>query len=701
MVTVVYDTPAEQERGEALRAGKVFCDIDGDRILVQWSSGTNRMNYRSDPLTSLGGKGVGVKGGWLPLSLTNCRSLRQTYGDDLEISAALDDWAYEEIERLGAIENLASASSDSELSSHFYKDAPAIARVIHGYQRAGVAFCAATRRALLADQPGCGKTLQTIAAMVEGGIEGDILVAAPTAAVAITWPDELRTWVPSDEVVVVTGTGPARHRILTDAFGRERTTKRRWIIVNLEMCRAEWVKPRKVMRRPKNDPSAPARQITEPGWWDYRYPELFFHDYTDLEGRKGKHPRQWAGLVVDESHRCLITHTTVLQSQTQIRAGMAQLELADKGIKLALSGTPMRGKVENLWGTLNWLYPERYSAYWTWVQRWFHVIGDPQGNRHVGDPRERTEVTIKGLDETKTALFYQDIKTIMLRRTKKEVRAELPDKLYAGTPLPDEEGFVDENSPVGHWLEMSPKQTKAYADIRDNAETLLESGVLVANGVLAELTRLKQFATCYGDIEEYLDGKGELRYRFLPKLPSAKFDWLLEFLDSLGINKHTTMEPDEDERKVVVASQFTSILNLYDAELAKKGIETLKITGQVSQKERVAAKKRWQEPGGPRVFLLNTQAGGVSLTLDAADDLVFLDETWIPDDQEQVEDRIHRVSRIHQVTIHYLRALGTVEENIALTTMSRERLTKLLIDGERGVGIARKLLTPIKRAAAA
>lgn len=700
MVTVVYDTPAEQERGEALRAGKVFCDIDGDRILVQWGSGTNRMNHRSDPLTSLGGKGVGVKGGWLPLSLTNCRSLRQTYGDDLEISAALDDWAWEEIERLGAIENLASASSDSELSAHFYRDAPAIARVIHGYQRAGVAFCAATRRALLADQPGCGKTLQTIAAMVEGGIEGDILVAAPTAAVAITWPDELRTWVPSDEVVVVTGTGPARHRILTDAFGRERTTKRRWIIVNLEMCRAEWVKPRKVMRRPKNDPSAPARQITEPGWWDYRYPELFFHDYVDLEGRKGKHPRLWAGLVVDESHRCLITHTTVLQSQTQIRAGMAQLELADKGIKLALSGTPMRGKVENLWGTLNWLYPERYSAYWTWVQRWFHVIGDPQGNRHVGDPRERNEVTIKGLDETKTALFYQDIKTIMLRRTKKEVRAELPDKLYAGTPLPDEEGFVDENSPVGHWLEMSPKQTKAYADIRDNAETLLESGVLVANGVLAELTRLKQFATCYGDIEEYLDGKGELRYRFLPKLPSAKFDWLLEFLDSLGINKHTTMEPDEEERKVVVASQFTSILNLYDAELAKKGIETLKITGQVSQKERVAAKKRWQEPGGPRVFLLNTQAGGVSLTLDAADDLVFLDETWIPDDQEQVEDRIHRVSRIHQVTIHYLRALGTVEENIALTTMSRERLTKLLIDGERGVGIARKLLTPIKRAAA-
>ena len=282
--------------------------------------------------------------------------------------------------------------------------------------------------------------------------------------------------------------------------------------------------------------------------------------------------------------------------------------------------------------------------------------------------------------------------------------------LYAGTPLPYEDGTVDEYSPIGHWLTMSPKQAKAYQEIREQAETVLESGVLVANGVLAELTRLKQFAICHGDLEERADGE----YKFLPQLPSTKFDWLVNFLAELGIDKETDYStPDdlgrsetqsssvsgvEDVRKVVVASQFTSILNMFEVELEKLGIPCLKITGQVSQAQRKAAKDQWQAgEGGPRVFLLNTQAGGVSLTLDAADDLVFLDETWIPDEQEQVEDRIHRVSRMHQVTIHYLRTLGTIEENIALTTGSRERLTKMLIDGQRGVGFAKSLLTPIDR----
>jgi SNF2 family DNA or RNA helicase len=680
-ITIEYDSPAEEARALALRAGKVWCDLDGEHIDVWWSSTKNYQEGYGVRLKALGGKKINNGGGQLVLSLTNCRSLREEFGDTLEVGEALDDWAWDEIERLNSIDNFSSADSDAELSAAFRLEAPRIARVMHAYQRAGVAFCATTRRALLADQPGLGKTLQTIGCMVEAGVEGDILCASPTAARTITWPHEMKTWLPQDEIIVVEGTGKRRHEILAEALSRPRTTKRRWFMVNLEMCRASWVKPSKELRYPKNGPNSqrgefPVKKwFPVDGWWDFQYPELF-----SLE---------WAGIVVDESHRCLITHTGTPQGMTLVRAGMHHLKLQRDGIKLALSGTPMRGKPENLWGTLNWLYPEEYSSYWDWVKRWFITLG------------EKSKVEIESLDEDKSKLFYEDIKPMMLRRTKAEVLKQLPPKLYAGTPLPDEFGHVDENSPVGHWIEMSPKQKKAYDDIQLQAETLLESGILVANGVLAELTRLKQFATCYGDLIEKPNKDGDIDYQFIPKLPSAKYDWLVEFLDDLGINKHSSMEPDEEDevRKVVVASQFTSILDLYETELNKKGIETLKITGKVRDKDRAAAKERWQQDGGPRVFLLNTQAGGVSLTLDAADDLVFLDETWIPDDQEQVEDRIHRASRLHQVTIHYLRALGTVEEAIALTTGSRERTTKLLLDGERGVGFAKKLLTPIKRAA--
>ncbi|WIC89694.1 DNA helicase [Rhodococcus phage Maselop] len=674
-VTILADDPAQQECIDAIRSGMVYADLELDKqqLNVSWGSKHSQHQVAQEKLKSVGGKGITNGGGHLPLSLTNCRALRRLWADDLEISERLDDWAYEEIERLGNIDNLAEANSDAELSERFQVEAARIARVAHPYQRAGIAFCAATKRALLADQPGLGKTLQTLGTMVEADVEGDIIVFAPTAAVAITWPDELRTWLPDDEVLPIMGPGPKRHAKIEEALRTPRSTKRRWFIVNLEMARAKWIKAGKEFRLNKR--SGKREWMNKPGWWEYSYPELI--------------EQEWAAIVVDESHRCLIAHTAALQGQTLVRSGMAQLKLKEGGIKLALSGTPMRGKPENLWGTLNWLYPEVYSAYWNWVARWFVVWGD------------KSDKTIEGLDETKTGEFYQDIRPIMLRRTKKEVLKELPDKLYAGTPLPDENGWVDENSPVGHWVEMSPKQAKAYSDIQSQAETLLESGILVANGVLAELTRCKQFATCYGDLLEVPNREGDIDYKFEPKLPSAKYDWLVEFFDSLGINKDSVMEIEEDGeeevRKVVVASQFTGILDLYERELNKKGIQTLKITGKVKDKDRVAAKTRWQQAGGPRVFLLNTQAGGVSLTLDSADDLVFLDETWIPDDQEQVEDRIHRASRLHQVTIHYLRSMGTVEENIALTTGSRERVTRKLLDEERGVPFAKKLLTPIKR----
>lgn len=89
-------------------------------------------------------------------------------------------------------------------------------------------------------------------------------------------------------------------------------------------------------------------------------------------------------------------------------------------------------------------------------------------------------------------------------------------------------------------------------------------------------------------------------------------------------------------------------------------------------------------------MLLNTKSGGVALTLDRADELVILDETFIPDDQEQVEDRIHRVSRIHNVIVHYVRSKGTIEETIAKKVQKREELQKQILDGSYD---AKQLLT--------
>src|SRR5699024_887569 len=147
-------------------------------------------------------------------------------------------------------------------------------------------------------------------------------------------------------------------------------------------------------------------------------------------------------------------------------------------------------------------------------------------------------------------------------------------------------------------------------------------------------------------------------------------------------------------RKVVIASQFTSIIDAFAAEMEKKvkGLNILKITGAVNMKDRQDAVDKFPHDDNYPVLMLNTKSGGVALTLDRADAIVILDETFIPDDQTQVEDRIHRVSRMHNVTVHYVRSIGTVEEKIAKKTIDRDNLQKQLLDGARGVSYARKLL---------
>jgi SNF2 family DNA or RNA helicase len=203
--------------------------------------------------------------------------------------------------------------------------------------------------------------------------------------------------------------------------------------------------------------------------------------------------------------------------------------------------------------------------------------------------------------------------------------------------------------------------------------------MLMTNGVLAELTRLKQFAGSSGKL---------VSESFVPTLPSNKFDWLVEFLDERGINKDSAgycSTPDGDLPKIVVTSQFSRLIDVFASGLEEAGIYTHKFTGATSSIKREEIKDDWQNnPNSPvRVLLLTTTAGGVSLTLDAADEMVILDETWNPDDQTQVEDRIHRLSRMHQVTIWKIFSRNTIEESIARGNLGSEASIRDIIDGKR------------------
>ena len=506
-------------------------------------------------------------------------------------------------------------------------------------------------------------TLQTIASMISANVKGDILVLAPSVAANISWPAEIQKWAPKDEAIAVMGPRKKREEALAK-LRKKSKADRRWVFCNTEMVRTEYV----------------AKHVDEDGTlhkakYVHHYPELFYLT------KEQKAPREWDAIVVDEAHNSLITTKSQPYDQTLTRRGFSKLHVKPGGKRIAISGTPFRGKPENLWGILNWLNPKGYKSYWRWAERWFIVQKGYFGG--VEDMKLR---------ETEKVAFYKAIQPIMIRRTKQEVAPDLPPKMYAGTVPPGIE--YDDPSQrsglVGHWLEMSPKQQRAYEEMETYATAALDNGTLVANGVLSELTRLKQFATSYGKLDMKIDSEGFEVPTFNPSLPSNKFDWLVEFLGELGVDGKS----HENARKVVVASQFTSIIDLYSEALEKKikGLKVLKITGKVSQSDREKAVDLFQNDDSYQILLLNTKAGGVALTLDRADDMVILDETFIPDDQTQVEDRIHRVSRIHNVTIHYVRSLGTIEEKIARKTIDRDNLQKQLLDGARGVDYARHLL---------
>jgi SNF2 family DNA or RNA helicase len=331
----------------------------------------------------------------------------------------------------------------------------------------------------------------------------------------------------------------------------------------------------------------------------------------------------------------------------------------------------MRGKPTRMWGVLNWLDRKKFSSRWAFIQRHWEVTASGYGGAlEIGD-----------FIEERAEIFYADLDRYMLRRSKLEVSPELPPKAYMGTPL----DLGDETSPVAVWLPMSEEQTKAFNEIATVGSAQILGGQLDAVGTLAMLTRMKQFSSSFGMM---VDGEN-----FRPAMPSNKVDWLEQFL----LERNLLGDPDEKPTgKVVIVSQFTSLLRMIGGQLfSKHDLNFARVVGSVTGVDRQRQIDRFNDPdSGINVMLLNTLAGGVAVTLDAADDMVFLDETHVPDDQKQAEGRIDNRRpevKVAQRRYWYVKSLDSIDEAIARTNWVREADQRQHLDGRRGVEYAREV----------
>jgi SNF2 family DNA or RNA helicase len=176
--------------------------------------------------------------------------------------------------------------------------------------------------------------------------------------------------------------------------------------------------------------------------------------------------------------------------------------------------------------------------------------------------------------------------------------------------------------------------------------------------------------------------------KVVPTSESGKLDQLIEKLEEENVIVKS--EEDDDPKCALVFSQFNGMVEMIATALRAKGVPAETITGATSKKKRdeVIAAFTEQGEGAPRVLVMNTMAG-TALNLSQADSVHMMDETWVPDNQEQAEDRAHRgdertMAKDH-VRIYYYRSRLSIEEYIRQLVADKQLNNKTILDIRRKI----------------
>lgn len=494
--------------------------------------------------------------------------------------------------------------------------------VLFDYQKLAVDRIAEREIALLADQPGLGKTLEVLSALEELKLFTEpgqmTLILTPIIAAQTAWRDTIERYLmPSAQV-----------EIIDLSYG---TTAQR-------------VKRYEEAMQSKSG-----------------LPAIVIANHALVEWKKGKGPRvpelfdtHFSAIVIDESH--LVLPILNDRKLTTFWLGLSKFNYVQH--RIAVSGTPDRGKLENRYGTYKFLKPATFAKYsrWAWLEENFWIY-----EKQVARNR-----TIKAIGKLKNERSWADNEDdVTIRRTKKEVLKDLPDKQY---------NYVE--------IELTKEQKLDYGNAIKHAyeekQKALEEDRLTASAMVFAL-RARQISSCQWTKDPQnpvplVGGK------------SAKLDWLIEWLNERGF--------DEGRGKVVIASQFSMVLGWLQTELSALGYNSAVIDGSTPQTMRTKLQHDFQD-GDLNIMLLSGRMG-VGITLDAADDLIMFDLPYDPDTIEQIEDRVHRASRNHQVVIWNLLAIGTIDQAVAQKVSNRYQTTRQSMDGRRGIDFEKKILEKIR-----
>ena len=297
------------------------------------------------------------------------------------------------------------------------------------------------------------------------------------------------------------------------------------------------------------------------------------------------------------------------------------------GCRIALSGTPMENNLMELWSIFDYIMP--------------------------GYLLSEAKFKEKYLKEDMYDELKELIKPFILRRLKKDVIDELPNKI--------EKKFM---------VEMEKNQKAVYQSYIKEVRQKLYSGEDNKITVFSYLTKLRQLCLDPSLILDDYVGR------------SAKIEAALNIVN-MAI---------AENRKVLIFSQFTSVLQKLGSELSEKNIGYLYLDGSTKANKRVEMVKEFNESEDLKIFLISLKAGGTGLNLTSSDLVLHFDPWWNPAIEDQATDRAHRIGQQNIVEVIKLIAKDSVEENIIrLQEDKRELINKVISGEEIGSNVIGKL----------
>lgn len=327
-------------------------------------------------------------------------------------------------------------------------------------------------------------------------------------------------------------------------------------------------------------------------------------------------------LVLDESQFIKNTRTQAAKVVRELKAER----------RLAMTGTPLENHLGELWAQFDAVEPGLLGEEGVFDRFWREPIEEEGSVEVLGKLNRR-------------------VAPLMLRRRKEDVLKDLPPK-----------------TEILRSVELESAQAQLYEVLRLAQHARVREAVALQGAgqsgivVLDALLRLRQ--VCCDPRLLKLEGLE----KEIEAAHSAKLERLMEMLDGLVAAK----------RRVLVFSQFTSMLELIQTALSERGIDHLLLTGQTRDRAEVVA--RFQEGDAP-VFLISLKAGGVGLNLTAADTVIHYDPWWNPAAEDQATDRAYRIGQDKPVFVYKLICSGTVEERIRALQAHKSALADAVLEG--------------------